>query len=263
MTYIVVQSNITAVLSWVVFVGLGVLMCLEGFSSALYASIARKISYEKFRNEECGWLFWISWLLSCFLFSLLGALFVWDMYTISYQSDSAPIIFGALLFYVLAMRGWIWSYYTMRWTPVASYTLSVFAFFSAVLVIGVAFMSIDDHPWHHYFSLVLLVPPVTACFSIYQCEKCDSRATLAVINRRPDERTFTPSPPPQNNNSIIANNNSLVVNNNSNNNNFSSRQPQDLSRSWGFPASQQQQQQQQYPPSQFQLDIQHEDLFRD
>lgn len=204
MTFIVVQSNITAVLAWVVFVGIGALMCLEGFSSMLYTAIVRKIPFDKFRNEECGWLFWISWLTACFLFSLLGSLFVWDLYTVSYQSDAAPFIFGALLFYLLAIRGWLWAYYTMRWSAAASYALLGFAFISGLIVLGLAFLTISDHPWHHYFSVVLLVPPITACFSVYHCEKGCRAPTQAIIINTTEQQSVTAattfiarSPPPQ------------------------------------------------------------------
>lgn len=167
MTYIVVQSNISAIQAWITFVGLGVLICLEGYGSALHAAIARQIPFDRFRNEECGWMFWIAWLTSCFLFSLLGSLFVWDMYTVSYQSDAAPLIFGALLFYIIAMRGWIWVTYTMRWSSIVTYVMCVFAVISALLVLGLAFLSINDHPWHHYFCIVLLLPPIAVIYSVY------------------------------------------------------------------------------------------------
>jgi len=180
MTYIVVQTNIAAIQAWITFVGLGVLICLEGFGSALHAAIARKIPFERFRNEECGWLFWCAWLLACFLFSLLGSLFVWDMYSVSYQSDAAPLIFGALLFYIVAIRGWIWVNYTMRWNPLITYVLSAMAIVAALFVLGLAFLTIDDHPWHHYFTLVLLIPPVLVMVSTYKWNRSVGTVTTAA-----------------------------------------------------------------------------------
>lgn len=218
MVYIVVQSNISAIQAWVTFACVGVLFCVEGFGSALNAAIARKIPFDRFRNDECSWSFWSAWIGSCFLFSLLGSLFVWDMYTVSYQSDSAPIIFGALVFYLLSMRAWIWAYYTMRWGPIASYIFCALALVSSFFVIGFAFLAIDDHPWHHYFSIVSIVPPIAAMYAIYHCER-SFRSPISQ-SMTVTTTTTTVQPAASRANSLVINNTNISRQQKTNDNNY-------------------------------------------
>ena len=170
MADILVQTNLFAIVGWLLFVVWGLLGFFLGVVMKMIVRLMKRLKRtetHEYNSYENGYYFWSAWGWSHFWFAIVGALILDDLYTISYQSDSAVYIFATLVLYLIFLYGWlVWTYVLRFWRGFA-YTSAAFSLIFGVITIILIFVTIPENPWYHYLSILLLKSPICAILATY------------------------------------------------------------------------------------------------
>jgi MFS family permease len=196
MADILVQTNLFAIVGWLLFIAWALLGFFLGVVMKMIVRLMRRFTRtecREYNSYENGYYFWSAWAWSHFWFGIVGALILDDLYTISYQSDSAVYIFTTLVLYLVFLYGWlVWTYVLRFWKGFA-YTSAVFSLIFGAITIVLIFVTIPDNPWYHYLSILLLKSPICAILatyyafhyrSVYEIDQLISSSSSSVITNQ-------------------------------------------------------------------------------